>query len=53
MAYDAVLIVSKRLQVVAAALICLMAGRLVVEVIHAQHPPVTSVRMAISGARRP
>ena len=47
MAYAAVLIVSKRLQVVFAVVICLMAGRLAMELAHRTPPAVVSVRVAL------
>ncbi len=48
MAYAAMLIVSKRLQVVAAAVICLMAARLAMAVAHPVPQGVTSVRMSLN-----
>jgi hypothetical protein len=50
MAYAVVIFVSKRLSVIAAALLCLMVGRLAAEISHptAEAHAVTSVRMKLS-----
>ena len=48
MALTALLFVSKRLQIVAAATLCLMTAHLVAQALHPSADAVTSVRQKIS-----